>query len=111
MGVIPFNGLKRALAHKVIAEKIQRKYPRKWRYVKGIREAIRRHGCRSRNILVDSCHYVSKRIVEIAKEYNAMIVLEDLDKLRNRVNWPRKLIKSFHYGVTVGYKAIYTTRD
>ena len=35
MGVIPFNGLKRALAHKIIAEKIQRKYSKNWRYVKG----------------------------------------------------------------------------
>ena len=42
MGTIPFNGLRRALAHKIIAEKIQRRYSKKWRYVKGIREAIRK---------------------------------------------------------------------
>ncbi len=90
-GVIPFNGLKRALAHKVIAEKIQKKYSKEWRYVKGIREAIRRHGRRARNIIIDACHYVSKRIVEIAKEYNALIVLEDLNKLKSRANGSRKL--------------------
>ena len=93
MGIIIFNGLKRALAHKIIAEKIQRRYSRKWRYVKGIREAIRRHGRRARNILIDSCHYISRRIVEIAKEYNALIVLEDLDKLRSRVNGSRRFNK------------------
>ena len=91
VGVIPFNGLKRALAHKVIAEKIQKKYSKEWRYVKGIREAIRRHGRRARNIIIDACHYVSKRIVEIAKEYNALIVLEDLNKLKSRANGSRRL--------------------
>lgn len=34
MGVIPFNGLRKALAHKIIAEEIQRRYSRKWRYVR-----------------------------------------------------------------------------
>ncbi len=90
MGTIPFNGLKRALSHRAIAEKIQRKYGREWRYVKGIREAIRKHGHRARNILTDSCHYISRRIVEVAKEYNALIVLENLNKLRNRGNGSRK---------------------
>jgi len=93
MGIIPFNGLRRALAHRIIIEKIMKKYSRKWRYVKGIREAIRKHGRRARNILIDSCHYVSRRIVEVAKEYDALIVLEDLDKLRERVNGSKKFNK------------------
>ncbi|MCD6195418.1 MAG: IS200/IS605 family accessory protein TnpB-related protein [Staphylothermus sp.] len=113
MGIIPFNGLGRALAHRIIAEKIQRKYSKKWRYVKGIREAIGRHGRRARNILLDSCHFVSRRIVEIAKEYNALIVLEDLNKLKNRVNglkrfnkklslWTYRRIQSYiHYKALV----------
>ncbi|MCD6301847.1 MAG: IS200/IS605 family accessory protein TnpB-related protein, partial [Staphylothermus sp.] len=92
MGTIPFNGLKRALGHRIVAENIQRKYPREWRYVKGVREAIRRHGRRARNILTDSCH-CSRRIVEIAKEYNALLVLEDLNKLRNRANGSRRFNK------------------
>jgi len=95
MGIIPFNGLKRALAHKIIAEKIQRKYSRKWRYVKGIREAISKHGRRARNILNDSGHYISRRIVEIAKEYNALIVLENLNKLKSRANGSRRFNKKF----------------
>jgi putative transposase len=93
MSIIPFNGLRRALSHRIIAEKIQRKYSKKWRNVKGIREAISRHGRRARSILVDSCHYISKRIVEIAKEYNALIVLEDLNKLKARTNGSRKFNK------------------
>ena len=109
MGVIPFNGLKRALAHKVIAEKIQRKYSKKWKFVKDILEAIRKQHRKARNILIDSCHYISRRLVEIAKEYNALIVLEDLNKLRSRANsfrmfnkklslWTYRRIQSFiHY--------------
>jgi len=93
MGTIPFNGLKRSLAHKVIAEKIQRRHSRKWRYVREIREAVKKHGRRARNILVDSCHHISRRIVEVAKEYNAMIVLEDLSKLRTKTNGSRKFNK------------------
>ncbi len=56
-------------------------------------EAIRRHGRRARSILLDSTHYVSRRIVEVAKEYNALIVLEDLNKLRTRVNVSRRFNK------------------
>ncbi len=93
MGTISFNGLKRALAHKIIAEKIQRKYPRKWRHVKRIREAIKKHGKRARNILMDSCHFISRGIVGIAKEYNAVIVLEDLNMLKTKANGSRRFNK------------------
>ena len=86
IGVIPFNGLTRALTHKKIAEKLRKKYPKSWRFNKRVLEVIRKHYRRARNILIDSTHYASKRIVEIAEEYNAMIVLEDLSKLRARVN-------------------------
>ena len=89
IGVIPFNGLKRALTRKIIAEKIQRKYSRKWKFIKRVKEAIMRHGKRARNILIDSCHYISRKIVEIAKQYNALVVLENLNKLRTRANGSR----------------------
>ena len=90
IGTIPLNGLKKALTHKIIVEKIQRKCLGKWRFIKGIREAIKKHGRRARDILNDSCHYISKRIVEVAKEYNALIVLEDLNKLRDQANGSRR---------------------
>ncbi len=93
---IPFNGLKRALVHKIIAERIQRKYSKKWRLVKGVRQAIRKHCRRARNILIDSCHYISRRIVEVAREYNALIVLEDLDKLKNRANGSKSFNKKLN---------------
>jgi len=93
MGTIPFSGLKRALVHKIIAEKVQRKYFKSWRHVRGVRGAVRKHGERARNILADSCHYVSRRLVEVAKEYSALVVLEDLNKLRTRANGSRRFNK------------------
>jgi putative transposase len=93
MGTILFNGLRRALSHKIMAENIQRKYSKKWRNTKGIRETIKRHGRRARSILLDSCHYISRRIIKIAEKYNAWIVLEDLNKLRSRSNNSRRFNK------------------
>jgi len=40
---------------------------------------------------VDTAHYVSKRLVELAREYNAVIVFEDLEKIRENNNCDRKL--------------------
>jgi len=120
LGVIPFNGLKRALVHKVIAEKVQRRYSKKWRYVKGIREAVRMHGRRARKILTDSCHYVSKKLVKIAKEYNALISLENLRRIRTQANgsksfnkklslWTYRKIQSYtHYKALIeGLPVVY----
>ncbi|MFZ8783583.1 MAG: IS200/IS605 family accessory protein TnpB-related protein, partial [Desulfurococcaceae archaeon] len=46
---------------------------------------------RARNILVDSAHYVAKRIVEVAREHGALIVFEDLEKPRGNGNGGKKL--------------------
>jgi len=42
---------------------------------------------------MDSCHYISRRLVEVAKEYNALPVLEDLSKLRTRANGSKRFNK------------------
>ena len=112
MGVILFNGLTRALTHRKIAEKLQRKYPKSWRFNKKVLEVIRKHYRRARNILIDSSHYVSRRIVEIAKEYDAMIVLENLNKLRTRgnggkrFNWELSLWVYRRIQAHIHYKAL-----
>ena len=46
---------------------------------------------RARSILVDTAHRVSKKLIEVAREYNAVIVFEDLDKLRGNNNGGRRL--------------------
>jgi len=119
MGVIPFRGLGSALHLKKLAEKLQERYPRSWRSLKWVRRVRARWLRRARNILIDSSHHVAKKLVEIAKEYSALIVLEDLEKLRGRVNgarlsweiqlWCYRRVQSYiHYkAVAEGIKVVY----
>jgi len=52
MGVVPFRGLKRALHLKKLAEGLQRRYPRSWRFLKWVRWVRARWLSRARSILV-----------------------------------------------------------
>jgi len=119
MGIIPFKGLSKALHLKRLAEELQKRYPKSWRFLKWVRRARARWLKRARNILLDSSHYIAKKIVEIAKEYSAIIVLEDLEKLRERANggklswelqlWCYRRIQAYtEYKVLVeGIKVVY----
>ena len=119
MGVIPFKGLSKALHLKRLAERFQRKYPRSWRFLGWARRARARWLRRARNVLLDSSHYTAKRLVEIAKEYSAIIALEDLEKLRGRANgdrlswelqlWCYRRIQSFieYKALAEGIKVVY----
>jgi putative transposase len=91
IGVIPFKGLKRALHYRKLAEDLQRRYPRNWRFLRWVRRVRARWFSRARNILVDAAHLVSKRLVEVAREYGAVIVFEDLEELRDNSNSGRKI--------------------
>jgi putative transposase len=97
MGVVPFRGLRRALHLKKLAEGLQRRYPRSWRFMKWARRARSKWLRRARSVLVDTAHYVAKRIVEVAGEYGALIVFEDLRRLREnsssgkRLSWETQL--------------------
>ena len=84
LGAVPFRDLSKALHFKGLAKRLQKKYPRSWRSLKWARRA--RWLRRARNLLVDSPHHIAKRMVEVAKEYSAVVVLEDLEKLRKRAN-------------------------
>ena len=97
VGVVPFRGLRRALHLKKLAEGLQRRYPRSWRFTKWARRARSKWLRRARSVLVDTAHYVAKRIVEVAGEYGALIVFEDLRRLREnsssgkRLSWETQL--------------------
>jgi putative transposase len=91
MGVIPFKGLRRALHLKKLAEDLQKRYSKNWRFIKWVRRVRSRWLNKARSILIDSAHRASKRLVEIAKEYKALIVFEDLDKLKENDNNNYKL--------------------
>jgi putative transposase len=91
IGVIPFKGLRRALHLKKLAEDLQRGYSKSWRFLKWVRGVRGRWLNKARNILMDSAHRSSKRLVEIAREYRALIVFEDLDRLKENGNSSYKL--------------------
>ena len=74
--------LRKALTHKIWIERIQRRYPKQWRYIKGIREAIKKHGKRIRDIINDLCHKVAEEITNIALEHRSLIIVENLKNLR-----------------------------
>jgi len=73
---------RKILTHRIWIERIQRRYPRSWRFIKGVRKAIDRHGERMRNISWDHSHKLGDLIAELAIRYHSVIVLEDLDELR-----------------------------
>jgi putative transposase len=92
IGVIPFKGLGKALHLKKLAEDLHRRYPKSWRFLKWVRGVRGRWLNKARSILIDSAHKLSKRLAEIAKEYKALIVFEDLDKLKENSNNNYKLL-------------------
>ena len=70
------------LTHRIWIERIQRRYPKSWRFIKGVRGAIERHGERIRNISWDYSHKIGDLIAILALKYQSVVVLEDLDELR-----------------------------
>ncbi|MEM4784146.1 MAG: zinc ribbon domain-containing protein [Sulfolobales archaeon] len=78
--------LKRMLTHRIWIERIQRRYSRSWRFIRGVRRAIKRHGERIRSIAWDYAHKIGDSIAELASRYSSIVVLENLNKLRSNVN-------------------------
>jgi len=78
--------LRRMLTHRIWIERIQRKYSKSWRFIRGIKRAIKRHGERIRSIAWDYAHKIGDSIAELASRYSSIIVLENLNKLRSNVN-------------------------
>jgi putative transposase len=73
---------RKILTHRIWIERIQRGYPRSWRFIKGVRKAIEKHGKRIKNISWDYSHKVGDLVAELALKYRSVITLEDLDELR-----------------------------
>ncbi|MEM1794199.1 MAG: zinc ribbon domain-containing protein, partial [Desulfurococcaceae archaeon] len=78
--------LRKILTHRIWIERIQRRYAKSWRFIGGVREAIRKHGERIRNIAWDYAHRVGDSIAELASRYSSIVVLENLNKLRSNVD-------------------------
>jgi len=77
--------LRKILIHRVWIERIQKRYPRSWRFIRSVRRTIKKHGNRIRNIEWDYTHKIGDRIAELANEHNSTIVLENLNKLKDNV--------------------------
>jgi len=73
---------RRILTQRIWIERIQERYPRSWRYIRGVRRAVERHGKRIRNISWDYAHKLGDLVAELALKHHSAVVLEDLEKLR-----------------------------
>jgi IS605 OrfB family transposase len=71
---------------KKLAERLQRGHPRSWRFQKWVKRTRARWLRRAKSILMDSAHYLAKRLVRIAEEYDAYVAFEDLEKIKNNDN-------------------------
>jgi len=85
--------LRKMLTHRIWIEGVQRRHPRSWRFIEGVRRAIKKHGERVRNISWDYAHKIGDLIAELALKHNSIIVLEDLDKLRGNAKKGRRFNK------------------
>lgn len=70
-----------AYSKKVHAERLQKKYPMRWRYSKHILNRVRALHRRGRNIIIDWARKFAKQFVLKAKKQRKAIVLEDLTGL------------------------------
>jgi len=84
---------KKILTHKIWIEKIQKKYPKSWRFIKGVRRAIEKHGERIKNISWDYTHKLGDLVAELALRYHSVIILEDLEKLKENNKKGRRFNK------------------
>ncbi|MEM1962109.1 MAG: zinc ribbon domain-containing protein [Sulfolobales archaeon] len=104
--------LRKILTHRIWIERIQRRYSRSWRFIRGVRRAIRRHGERIRSIAWDYAHKIGDKIAELVAEYSSTIVLENLSNLRSNVNrsnsFNKKLSLWFYRRIqfTISYEAL-----
>jgi putative transposase len=84
---------RKILTHKIWIERIQKRYPKSWRFIKGVRKTIERHGERMRNISWDYSHKIGDLVAELALKYRSVIILEDLEKLRENNKKSREFNK------------------
>ncbi|MEM3988311.1 MAG: hypothetical protein QXZ22_06870 [Sulfolobales archaeon] len=92
--------LRKVLTHRIWIERIQRRYSRSWRFIRGIRRAIKRHGERIRSIAWDYVHKIGDSIAELASRYSSIVVLENLNHLRIESMVVAHSTRSYPYGST-----------
>jgi len=83
---LPYRGLRRALHLKKLAERLQKEHSKNWRFQRWVKRARAKWLRRAKSILMDSAHYLAKRLVKIAEEYEACIAFEGLKKVKENGN-------------------------
>lgn len=78
--------LRKVLTHRIWIGRIQERYAKSWRFIRGVRRAIRKHGERIGSIAWDCAHKVGDRVAELSGEFSAVIVLENLNYLGDSAN-------------------------
>ncbi len=68
---------------------------RSWRYVKGVRRATERHGERIESASRNYAHKLGECVTELAPRYRSIVVLEGLNRLRERAKKDSKFNKKF----------------
>jgi putative transposase len=81
-GVIVFKGFRKALRLRKLAERLQKRFGRHWRFMKWSRRVHARWMRRTRNIVSDAAHRVANKLVEVADTYDSLITLENLKGLK-----------------------------
>ncbi|WP_157043080.1 IS200/IS605 family accessory protein TnpB-related protein, partial [Sulfuracidifex metallicus] len=79
---------------KSLAERLQKKYPRRWKENKRILHRIHSSHQKARRVMEDFARKVGKWVVEIAKGFGSNII--KLENLRNLIKNVNKLPKGFH---------------
>ena len=75
-----------ALSKRKWAEELQKKYPKRWRYSKKILSKVKALHRKTRNIVIDWSWKLAKHVVLKALIKGCAIALENLERLRERVN-------------------------
>jgi putative transposase len=84
---------RKILTHRIWIERIQRRYPKSWKFIRGVKKAIERHGERIRDVSWDYSHKIGDLVAELALKYHSVIILEDLDELRENSKKSREFNK------------------
>jgi putative transposase len=85
-GVIVFRSFRKALHMRKLAESLQQRLGRHWRFMKWSCRVHARWMRRARSIVKDTAHFVAKKLVGIADRYDSIIVLENLKGLKTRAS-------------------------
>jgi putative transposase len=78
------RALRRALHLKKLAERLQKEHPKSWRFQKWAKRTRAKWLRRAKNALIDSAHYLAKRLVRIAEELRGLHSIRGLEEGQRR---------------------------